>query len=400
VAVDLPTKLGTTKVIQDWSPREIEALLRVSDALASDLPLAEILDAIATEACYVTRANAASIVLALPGGRLSLAAAKGFSQDYHQALREHLLTNNWTLSREAVKHRQTVIVDDISKDPRLDLNDSKAWWRFAQREGLNALMSVPLIAAGRALGALTLYRSSPGSWAPADSDLMMSFAQYAAGAIHSAELIDSQRHQVDALESVVGVLREQSHEYANRLHAISGLLALREVDEAMRFVAALESLHHESRASVLEHIDHPAVAGLLLAKMTVARQRGVEIRIDRRSRLRSLPAYLSDAQAVTLVSNLIDNAVDAVAGMPPHRAAVSVRMVQRRDGIDIAVRDWGPHIDPDIEKDLFERGRTTKAGHSGVGLALVAEAVAAASGSITIQRYAKGKAFLIALPIS
>jgi len=197
----------------------------------------------------------------------------------------------------------------------------------------------------------------------------------------------------------VRVLRDQTHEYANRLHALSGLLALGKTREAQGFLAQLMTLHHENYASVIERVHNPILAGLLLAQMSVARQRGVEVRLHRNTHLEALPPSLGGAEAVTIVSNLIENAVEAVSGLPPYRRRVSVRIIQSSKTMSVVVRDWGPGIEASDEK-LLSRGHTSKEDHAGIGLALVSEAVTSADGTIEIRRLATGTAFHVTLPWS
>lgn len=268
----------------------------------------------------------------------------------------------------------------------------------AEAEGFKSLVSVPLLAGSNSFGVLTLYRTSPGEWVAADVELANTFAQHAAAAISSARLSDAKRRQVEALERLVAVLRDQTHEYANRLHALAGLHALGETKEANEFLARLMTLHHDNYVTVIERVHHPVLAGLLVAQMSVARQRGVEVKLDRRTRIESLPESLGSAEAVTIVANLIDNAVEAVAHMPPARRKATVRLVEARDHLTITVRDFGPGIAPEKTESILGRGVSFKAGHAGIGLALVSEAVASAHGHITIASTDHGTAFKVELP--
>ena len=77
---------------------------------------------------------------------------------------------------------------------------------------------------------------------------------------------------------------------------------------------------------------------------------------------------------------------------------MTVRLTQSRKAVAITVRDWGPGVAPDAEQLAFARGGTTKEGHAGVGLALVAEAIASAHGTITVRRMAQGAAFVVTIP--
>jgi signal transduction histidine kinase len=381
-----------------WSRREIEALLRVSEAVALESSLGDVLDVIATEACRVTSASSASVVLVQPRGPLRLAASKGLSRDYDRFLRNHFVTYAGTVSRVAVDRLAPVVVNDITTDPLLARQEAAEWKRFAIREGFQSMISAPLVVGRRASGALNLYRAAPGPWPTAEIELAASLAQHAASAIDSTELIQSQNRQVDGLERLLRVLRDQTHEYANRLQDVSGLLAVDQIVGAQRLLAELMTLHHDNYAAVVERVHEPILAGLLLAQMSVARQRGVDVRLHGQTHLVALPRSLGSAEAVTIVANLIDNAVQSVADLPASRRRASVRISQGKDVVRITVRDWGNGIPAGTEKRLFERGCSSKKGHAGIGLALVSEAVASAHGTIALTSMRPGTAFHVTLP--
>jgi signal transduction histidine kinase len=89
---------------------------------------------------------------------------------------------------------------------------------------------------------------------------------------------------------------------------------------------------------------------------------------------------------VTLLGNLVHNAVEAVAVMPSSRRKVTIRLSQK-DGVStFSVRDWGGGIDPAAEARIFDAYHTTKAGHSGIGLSLVRSVASRANGRILIDR--------------
>jgi sensor histidine kinase regulating citrate/malate metabolism len=132
--------------------------------------------------------------------------------------------------------------------------------------------------------------------------------------------------------------------------------------------------------------------------MSVARQRGVEIRLHKQTHLETLPRSLGSAEAVTIVANLIENAVESVSQLSAQRRRATVRMSETREGVTIHVRDWGEGIEPGREEKMFKRGHTSKDGHAGIGLALVSEAVASANGTIDVRTARPGTVFSVTLP--
>ena len=97
----------------------------------------------------------------------------------------------------------------------------------------------------------------------------------------------------------------------------------------------------------------------------------------------------------TVVSNLLRNAIEA----SPRASVVAVEAVARRGRVRIEVADQGPGV-PEIDRGrVFEPYFTTKAGGTGLGLALVREVVEAGHGRIVVRSDARrGARFVIDLP--
>jgi sensor histidine kinase regulating citrate/malate metabolism len=262
------------------------------------------------------------------------------------------------------------------------------------------MLTVPLTAGARNLGVLNLYRTRIGEWETGEVEMASIFAQHAASAIDSARLIDSQRIQVEALEGLVRVLTDQTHEYANRLHALSGLLAVGETREAEQFLSQLMALHHENYAMVIERVHDPILAGLLVAQMSIGRQRGVDVRLHRRSHVESLSPTVGRSEVVTIVANLIQNAIEAtVVSKAKAQRRVNVWITQNKNQVTMTVRDWGEGLDSRAVEAMFDRGFSAKDGHPGIGLALVADAVAAANGEVKVRSESPGTSFRVTLPL-
>jgi sensor histidine kinase regulating citrate/malate metabolism len=176
------------------------------------------------------------------------------------------------------------------------------------------------------------------------------------------------RTELSALESELGTsratsdtLRAQTHEFANQLHTISGLLQLEEYDEVMRFVDGVRLSRSSLYDEVTSRIDDATVAALLIAKASLATERGVELRLDPDSRVGKVYGALA-RDLTTVVGNLVDNALDAVSTAEQQR--VDVRVVSGDGVLTVTVSDTGPGV-PDTEA-VFRQGWTTKPG-SGTG---------------------------------
>lgn len=375
--------------------REVRALLTVSRAVAAGGPLRSVLDRIAREAAEVVGAFGAAVLLLSRDDRLKLAGSYGMSADYGNRLDGNApaIKPGRGPSGIAIQEGAPIVIDDTELDDRV-----AAWRGIADREGYRAMVSVPLVAESEALGALSVYRATAGPWPPYQTALLGLFSDHAASAIRTAQLLEAQQQQVTALSRLIGTLREQRHEHGNRIHAISGLLALGEYEEAQRFVTSLEHAYDEFQAAIVKRIHNPTLAGLILSEMTIAHQRGITLSLDARSQLAALPPTLGEPAAVTIVGNLLHNAFDAVATMPKSRRRVKLLITDRGERTVFRVRDWGPGIAPGAHDRVFEKGFTTKPEHDGLGLALVAAAVGSSGGELSVDRLAHGVSFLIGIP--
>jgi signal transduction histidine kinase len=364
-----------------YEPVQIEAMLAVSRAVSEARSLRPVLNRIAREAARVVGARTASILLLEGHNRFRLAGSFGLSRGYGKLLasaREPLAPGRGP-SGLAVKTGKPAIFEDVEADERF-----VPWREIARTEGFRATVAVPLRMHRHDVGALNVYRREPGPWDARDIDLLLFFAQHAAGAVRTAQLIDAQARRLAALNRLVHSLREQTHEHANRLHAVHGLLALGEYQAAESFVAKLGTAYHESADDVARRIHNPVLAGLVLAEITSARQRGTQIRLDPDSHFENPPPALGEADLVTVVGNLLQNAREAVASQPAGEREVILRLLDEPDRCVIEVKSHGP-LSPAERRRMFRRGYTSKPAHTGLGLSLVSDVVAATGGTIDVR---------------
>jgi signal transduction histidine kinase len=362
---------------------QLAAIMAVSAAVAEGGDLEVTLSQIASVAAKLVSAQAAAIILreAVSETGLTIAGSYGLSDEYAKYLNERRpLEVGKGPSGIAVDRGEPVAISDVLDDPIV-----APWRGIAMREHYRALVSIPL-RLETIIGVLNAYRAEPGAWTTREIDVLSLLADHAAIAVRTARLLDNSRRQINGLSLMVRSLRAQTHEHSNRLHAIYGLLALGETVEAKRLIASVEEGYHSVYGNVTGRIENATLAGFLVAEASIARQSDIALVLERRSRLVELPSQLSDLDAVTVLGNLIHNAVEAVATMPRSRRRVSVRIVQSPHETVFRVRDWGPGIVEDEVERMFRRNETTKQDHSGVGLTFVAGVARRCRGRIDVER--------------
>jgi sensor histidine kinase regulating citrate/malate metabolism len=189
--------------------------------------------------------------------------------------------------------------------------------------------------------------------------------------------------ELDAVRSLADSLQAQNHEASNRLHTVVSLIEIGRPDRAREFAVSQLQLAQAMTDRVVGTVGDPVLASLLLAKLAQAQERGVLLELDVGDE--PIDVRLPAQDVVTVVGNLLDNAVEAARGGPPPRR---VELVARtnRGWIDLAVTNTGAEVNPTELARMFDRGWSTKAepGH-GLGLALVRSTVERWQGQLVVD---------------
>ncbi|PPF89941.1 hypothetical protein C5C03_03350 [Clavibacter michiganensis] len=227
-----------------------------------------------------------------------------------------------------------------------------------------------------------------------------------------SEIVTSLRDRTELLElrrtlemstSAANTLRAQAHEFRNRMHTISMLVQLGDGESAVAYIDALSRQHAETEALVAARIAVPAVSALFLAKASLARERDVELLLAEDSSLGPLDDEVA-VDLVTVIGNLLDNALDAVIGAERRVVELGVRQLDEQGApiLSISVSDSGAGIDALTAPRIFEQGFTSKgagAAAHGFGLSLVQLVVTRRGGSIRYLRTGTSR-FEVVLPLT
>ncbi|KQR96736.1 ATP-binding protein [Williamsia sp. Leaf354] len=202
--------------------------------------------------------------------------------------------------------------------------------------------------------------------------------------------------ELDSMRSFAESLRSQAHESANRLHTVVGLVEMGRGDEAVRFATTELELSQHLVDRLTAAVGEPALVALLLGKSAQANERGIELTVTDETNLSptgdsllDTDSVLSSTELVTVVGNLIDNALDACDRDDPW---VEVTVHEDSSGLLIRVADSGPGMDAEEFARARRRGYSTKTAVEGaldpgrgLGLALVSQTVERHGGTITAE---------------
>lgn len=189
--------------------------------------------------------------------------------------------------------------------------------------------------------------------------------------------------ELTGIKILVDTLRSQNHEYMNKLHSIAGLIQLNRSEEALNMIIDEISDEQDVVQFLKDKISDYSVLGLLMGKRARAKELGVSLDIDERSFLSENLAGFSSGDMVTVLGNLIDNAMESCL----QQSEKNVNFFIQGDStfLFIEVRDSGCGMQGEIDK-IFDYGYSTKQTEGrGIGLALVKQIIESNKGSISVQ---------------
>jgi sensor histidine kinase regulating citrate/malate metabolism len=231
---------------------------------------------------------------------------------------------------------------------------------------------IPLISQGRIIGAVATFRDM--------------------GEIRRlAEELTEVRKYIDAL-------REQHHEHLNKLHIISGLLQLKDYEEAVHFTIKTVSQKQKLSDFLRARIKSPLVSGLLFAKTEEAREHHINIAIAPESSFPWLPDDVCVSVA-TILGNLLENSIESLISSERQDKEISVLMAEREAHLEIVIRDNGDGFPEELKMKVLDKGFTTKntQKNMGMGLYIVKREMERLGGDLRISCEC-GVAFSITLP--
>lgn len=199
-------------------------------------------------------------------------------------------------------------------------------------------------------------------------------------------------HRLGTVQAMGATLRVQRHEFANRIHAASGLLDAGRVADARSF---LQDMADRGPVNFplqgAELLGEPFLQSFLGGKAMEASERGVSLRVGEETLVIDVidgPGAVEDV--ATVLGNLVDNAVTAALAAEDNHPWVEVTAMQDGDALTVVVSDSGDGLDsgPDSSADRRQQSGAdvdgdTVHGH-GIGLTLTRELVARRDGVLWV----------------
>ena len=196
------------------------------------------------------------------------------------------------------------------------------------------------------------------------------------------------------IQTYADSLRSQSHEYANKLQTIAGLIQIGSHDAALALIGQESASHQELIQLLSEAVADPILSGCLLGKFNRARELGLTLIIDPESSMNDIPENLAREQLVSVLGNLIDNALEASKANKGQQ--VSIHMMDLGQELIFEINDQGPGLTKHQQEQIFTLGYSSKPdpGH-GIGLHLVQQMLPLLHARLTVENTNPGCRFTL-----
>ncbi|MEC5320135.1 sensor histidine kinase [Brenneria populi subsp. brevivirga] len=178
-------------------------------------------------------------------------------------------------------------------------------------------------------------------------------------------------------------LRAQSHEFMNKLHVILGMLHLKYYTQLEAYILKTANNYQAEIGSIIRKVKSPVIAGFLLGKINRARDLGITLSISEDSLLLDTDDVDATNELITVLGNLIENAMDAIGGQ--ENCEISVSFHHQDGRLHLTVGDDGPGILPENQEHIYEQGFSTKGSGRGIGLYLTKQSLEKIGGNIDFE---------------
>ena len=160
---------------------QINALTKISKAIASDIYLEDILRLIVTVTAEMMGSNICSLMLIDEQKKeLVIKATQSVSEEYNK---KPPLKLGEGIAGKVAKENKPIAIKDVTMEEEYIHKD------IARKEGLCSLLCVPLAVKGKVIGVINCYTSKPHEFSETEINILISVANQAAVAIENTELM-------------------------------------------------------------------------------------------------------------------------------------------------------------------------------------------------------------------
>lgn len=205
--------------------------------------------------------------------------------------------------------------------------------------------------------------------------------------------------EITGYNEMVKSLRANSHDFLNKSHVILGLLEIGDINMAKRYILHMKDHQQKTISQVIDKIKDPIIGGLILGKISRARELGVIFNLSDDSILYNVDMNQINLALVTILGNIIENAFESTIDKDIGKKSAGLRIIEDEKGINIELEDNGVGIKEEDLSLIMQKGRSTKGKDRGLGLFLVKEKLDTIGGKLNISsEYGLGTRVNIFIP--
>lgn len=190
---------------------------------------------------------------------------------------------------------------------------------------------------------------------------------------------------LSGVKYLVESMRANNHDFTNKLHVILGLIQMGNTKEACDYITGITSIQQAVLHNIIKNIDDPSLAALLIGKYSRAAELNIRFALKSGSSLSRSDISLPSGDLVTIVGNLLDNAMDSMNMGGLDEKSLSVGIYTQPHAMIISVDDTGIGIKPENCGRIFENGFSSKGEGRGTGLYIVKGLIDKYSGTIAVD---------------
>ena len=196
------------------------------------------------------------------------------------------------------------------------------------------------------------------------------------------------------MEEIIRSIRKQRHDFNHHLQTVYGFLEVGSHQKARDYIR--NTFSAIATPGELVKTDNHEISAMLYTKIGLAEAKNINIEVIINCGLKDLP--LKSREANSILGNLIDNAVTAVENAAWERRRITVEITRGANEFNLTVVNRGGPVKPEIMKQIFEPGFSTRKERQGLGLAIVKETAERYNGSVSVSSNDEETIFTVRIP--
>lgn len=171
-------------------------------------------------------------------------------------------------------------------------------------------------------------------------------------------------------QDLLSEVKKKQHDFHNHLQALIGMgYSVKEYDTLVQMQRAyIKQIAQENEEYRLLNLESKVLSGFLYSKINDAWKKGISVKLDVNIPEAVIP--IPEFVMVEILGILLDNAMEAVEGTRESRIYICMKEIKGNICISIANPVSSNTLN---RKKMFEKGYSSKQGHSGYGLHKIRE---------------------------